>query len=73
MTSPYITTNWVEGESFYGRAELCRAIVAPDSRGVYVVGTRRSGKTSLLRRAAADLAPHAVYCDLMQAAGMAAG
>ncbi|MEI6777943.1 MAG: response regulator transcription factor [Chloroflexales bacterium] len=73
MISPYITTNWVEGAHFYGRAELCRAICSPDSRGVYVVGTRRSGKTSLLRRAALDLFPHAVYCDLMQAAGMADG
>jgi DNA-binding CsgD family transcriptional regulator len=73
MTSPYITTNWVEGDNFYGRAELCRAVAAPDARGVYVVGTRRSGKTSLLRRVTVDLAPHAVYCDLMQAAGMADG
>ncbi|NTW01425.1 MAG: ATP-binding protein, partial [Oscillochloris sp.] len=58
MISPYITTNWVEGDSFYGRAELCRAISAPEARGVYVVGTRRSGKTSLLRRVTAELSPH---------------
>ncbi|NTV63935.1 MAG: helix-turn-helix domain-containing protein [Oscillochloris sp.] len=73
MTSPYITTNWVAGDTFYGRAELCQALVALEARGVYVVGTRRSGKTSLLRRATAQLAPHGVYCDLMQAAGMADG
>jgi DNA-binding CsgD family transcriptional regulator len=67
-TSPYILSNWVEGEQFYGRAALCRTLVEAGDRCVYLAGTRRVGKTSLLRRVAHDLRPHSLYCDLMQAA-----
>lgn len=67
--SPYIVSNWVEPPNFYGRDELCQTLVATTERCIYLVGTRRVGKTSLLRRVAALLHPHSVYCDLMQAAG----
>ncbi len=67
--SPYIVSNWVGGERFYGRAELCRLLMSTPERCIYLAGTRRVGKTSLLLRLAEELRPHAVYCDLMRAAG----
>jgi DNA-binding CsgD family transcriptional regulator len=72
-TSPYILSNWVEGDQFFGREALCRALVEASDRCVYLAGTRRVGKTSLLRRTTNALRPHSLYCDLMQAAGHDAG
>ena len=72
-TSPYILSNWVEGDQFYGREALCRTLLEASDRCVYLAGTRRVGKTSLLRRLASELRPHSLYCDLMQAAGHDAG
>ncbi|MCG8347707.1 MAG: LuxR C-terminal-related transcriptional regulator [Chloroflexales bacterium] len=72
-TSPYIVSNWVEGPQFYGREKLCQALITSNERCIYLMGMRRVGKTSLLRRLATLLSPHALYCDLMQGAGQAAG
>ncbi|NJM08845.1 response regulator transcription factor [Candidatus Gracilibacteria bacterium] len=66
--NPYIISNWVEGANFYGRDELCAQIAHGPDRCIYLMGLRRIGKTSLLRRVRDLLAPHAIYCDLMQAA-----
>ncbi len=71
-TSPYIVSNWVEGYNFYGRADLCQALTASHERCIYLVGTRRIGKTSLLKRLASMLSPYALYCDLMQTASQGA-
>lgn len=68
-TSPYILSNWVRDEHFYGRDELCRMLRESDDRCIALLGTRRIGKTSLLMRLAAQLHPHGLYCDLMRAAG----
>jgi DNA-binding CsgD family transcriptional regulator len=68
-TSPYVVSNWVEGEQFYGRELLCHSLTTAPDRCLYLMGTRRIGKTSLLKRLADLLSPNAVYCDLMQAAG----
>lgn len=73
LPSPYTVGNWVTGDEFYGRAELRAALGGSPERGVYVMGTRRVGKTSLLRQVALDLAPLGVYIDLMQAAGSVDG
>jgi DNA-binding CsgD family transcriptional regulator len=67
-SSPYIVSNWVRDAAFYGREELRSALMSGD-RCVYLVGTRRVGKTSLLMRLAAQGHPHALYCDLMRASG----
>jgi DNA-binding CsgD family transcriptional regulator len=67
--SPYITGNWVAGPQFYGREALCQTLVNSPDRCIYIVGMRRVGKTSLLRCLSEQLAPNALYCDLMQAAG----
>lgn len=69
---PYIVSNWVEGPHFYGREALCQALTSGSERCIYLMGTRRIGKTSLLRRLNALLHPHALYCDLMQAASYSA-
>jgi DNA-binding CsgD family transcriptional regulator len=69
LSGPYIVSNWVRDEHFYGRDELCQALIDSPERCIYLAGTRRIGKTSLLMRLARRLAPAAIYCDLMQAAG----
>lgn len=71
--SPYIVSNWVAEPHFYGRAALCETLTTTRERCVYLVGTRRIGKTSLLRRLAVLLHPYGIYCDLMQAAGQGTG
>lgn len=71
--SPYIVGNWVTGDEFYGRRELRTLLAAGSDRAIAVLGTRRVGKTSLLRQVALDLAPLGVYVDLMQAVGSLAG
>lgn len=49
MTVPYVIGQWVRGDRFYGRgAEL--AVLLGDRQAVWVAGTRRVGKTSLLRQ-----------------------
>lgn len=67
--SPYIVSNWVKDSHFYGRTELCHMLMTGYERCVYLVGTRRVGKTSVLMRLADQLSPHAIYCDLMRTAG----
>lgn len=69
LTSPYILSNWVGNEHFYGREELCRMLVESSDRCIALLGTRRIGKTSLLMRLATQLYPYGLYCDLMRAAG----
>ena len=66
--SPYIVSNWVKDTAFYGREELCSALMSGD-RCVYLAGTRRVGKTSLLMQLAAQGHHHALYCDMMRASG----
>lgn len=67
-SSPYVVSNWVEGPNFYGREELCTTLTSSHDRCIYLVGMRRIGKTSLLKRLASLLSPLGLYCDLMQTA-----
>ena len=50
MTIPYVVGQWVRGERFYGREEEL-SVVLDSRRSFWVAGTRRIGKTSLLRQA----------------------
>lgn len=50
MTVPYVVGQWVRGDRFYGRGPELATLLG-DRRTVWVVGTRRIGKTSLLRQA----------------------
>jgi hypothetical protein len=48
--NPYTVGGPVRGPHFYGREALIHAILDGNDRAVWVVGNRRIGKTSLLRR-----------------------
>jgi AAA domain len=48
--NPYTVGGPVRGPHFYGREALIQAILGGNDRAIWVVGNRRIGKTSLLRR-----------------------
>ncbi len=48
--NPFIVGQWVRGEEFYGRADLIDEILAGPRNGIWLLGTRRVGKTSLLKQ-----------------------
>jgi hypothetical protein len=50
MRNPYITGRWVSGPEFYGRKALADAILRGSDNHLWVMGLRRTGKTSLLRQ-----------------------
>jgi serine/threonine protein kinase len=49
-TSPYVIGQWVRREKFYGRAALIEEILDGHRNSMWVLGTRRIGKTSLLKQ-----------------------
>ena len=48
MKNPFIAGNWVRGSNFFGRQKLINEILEGDRHFIWVAGTRRLGKTSLL-------------------------
>ena len=50
MKNPFIAGNWVRGDNFFGREELLRDILDGQQSHYWVTGTRRFGKTSLLKQ-----------------------
>jgi hypothetical protein len=48
--NPYVVGQWVRGERFYGRVELIDEILNGPRNSLWVLGTRRIGKTSLLKQ-----------------------
>lgn len=50
MRNPYIVGGWVRGPSFYGRQALIDHLLNNTNTALWVVGTRRMGKTSLLHQ-----------------------
>ena len=50
MRNPYVTGSYVTGSQHYGREDLLDYLLNGGSRACWVVGTRRIGKTSLLRQ-----------------------
>lgn len=50
MRNPYICGAWVTGTHFYGRQRLVQEIADGRFEALYIMGRRRSGKTSLLHR-----------------------
>jgi AAA+ ATPase superfamily predicted ATPase len=49
-SSPYVIGQWVRGEKFYGRARLIEEILEGPREWIWLLGTRRYGKTSLLKQ-----------------------
>jgi DNA-binding winged helix-turn-helix (wHTH) protein len=47
---PYVIGQWVRGERFYGRAAQIAEILGGPRNCVWLLGTRRIGKTSLLKQ-----------------------
>lgn len=50
MRVPYIVGRWVRGRDHYGRQRPIAHIIQVPDPAIWVVGTRRVGKTSLLRQ-----------------------
>ena len=49
-TIPYVVGQWVRGDRFYGRSEQIAEILRGERDLVWLLGTRRVGKTSLLKQ-----------------------
>ena len=47
---PYVVGQWVRGDRFYGRRSQLAEVLEGQRDSLWVVGTRRVGKTSLLRQ-----------------------
>jgi hypothetical protein len=47
---PYVVGQWVRGDRFYGRAAQLSEILEGPRDSVWLLGTRRVGKTSLLKQ-----------------------
>ncbi len=50
MKNPFVAGSWVRGKNFFGRDKLIREILDGRRNAVWVAGTRRLGKTSLLKQ-----------------------
>ena len=48
--SPFVVGQWVRGERFYGRAAQIAEILDGHRNCIWLLGTRRIGKTSLLKQ-----------------------
>jgi hypothetical protein len=48
--NPYVVGQWVRGERFYGRDSLVEEVLDGPRNSIWVLGTRRIGKTSLLKQ-----------------------
>ncbi len=49
-TISYVVGQWVRGERFYGRDEILAEILEGPRESLWLLGTRRIGKTSLLKQ-----------------------
>ncbi len=50
MQTPYVVGRWVSGTDHYDRQSLIEYLLNSQDTAIWVVGTRRMGKTSLLRQ-----------------------
>ena len=50
MRNPYTVGRWLRGPDHYGREQLLDYLMTAQDPAIWVVGTRRMGKTSLLRQ-----------------------
>jgi len=50
MKNPYIAGSWIRGENFFGRQNLLSEILDGTRNYLWVAGTRRVGKTSVLKQ-----------------------
>ena len=50
ISSPYVVGQWVRGQKFYGRTSLIQEIIEGPRSWLWLLGTRRIGKTSVLKQ-----------------------
>lgn len=50
MAMPFVVGQWVKGDRFYGRGALLQEILHGQRNCTWLLGTRRIGKTSLLKQ-----------------------
>ena len=50
MRNPYSVGRWLRGPDHYGREQLLEYLMSAEDPAIWVVGTRRMGKTSMLRQ-----------------------
>ena len=50
MRNPYSVGRWLRGPDHYGREQLLEYLISAEDPAIWVVGTRRMGKTSMLRQ-----------------------
>ena len=50
VQNPYVVGGWVRGDDHYDRQSLIEYLLNANDTAIWVVGTRRMGKTSLLRQ-----------------------
>jgi DNA-binding winged helix-turn-helix (wHTH) protein len=48
--TPYVVGQWVRGEKFYGRDEIIGEVLRGNRNWLWLLGTRRIGKTSVLKQ-----------------------
>jgi DNA-binding winged helix-turn-helix (wHTH) protein len=46
---PYVVGQWVRGQNFYGRCEIIDEVLRGNRNWLWLLGTRRIGKTSVLK------------------------
>ena len=66
--NPYIVGDPVEGSNFYGRHNLMNDLSFQKREVIHLLGTRRIGKTSLLKKLATSQ-KHAFYINLQRTGG----
>ena len=47
---PYVVGQWVRAENFYGRAAIIEEVLGGNRNWLWLLGTRRIGKTSVLKQ-----------------------
>lgn len=64
--TPYVVGQWVRGEKFYGRGRILEEILEGNRNCVWLLGTRRIGKTSILKELehVTSLSPERGYFSL---------
>lgn len=56
---PYVVGQWVRGERFYGREAVLSEVLEGQRESLWLLGTRRIGKTSLLKELELRTSPEA--------------
>lgn len=47
---PFVVGQWVRGENFYGRSAMVEEVLSGNRNWLWLLGTRRIGKTSMLKQ-----------------------